>query len=356
LGAAGRQACGGDVEGLTIGLTVSLEGSQPMLSREHLIEKAAAWMPRGWAGAQMRIHTDASDFFAVGYGDILQLGSHAYLIRNSAREGRFGLEDEVKHWVKRAIALESGEMCIVKLLYYEKFTTQIGGITFECFRSARKEARILDLVHEHPNFMHGVTLPDEKGNPVRILEVISGRTLADHITDRTQDHETYFYETLPGIIDKFLECIEAVRFLHDHREKHGDIRRDHILVDSHSGRYRWIDFDYNYRHRENIYGYDLFGLGNILAFIIGKGDVRLGDLKQKTPELLERLTEADLNIVFRNRVVNLKKIYPYIPTSLNQILLHFSRGTHWFYEHTGQLINDLESVRAEMGWRGVKGA
>ena len=43
-------------------------------------------------------------------------------------------------------------------------------------------------------------------------------------------------------------------------EKHGDIRRDHIIIDRESGNYRWIDFDFNYRHRENIYGYDLFGI------------------------------------------------------------------------------------------------
>lgn len=319
-----------------------------MLTREGIIEKVTNWMPANWSAADLRIHTDASDYFKVGYGDVLLLADRAYLIRNSAREGRFGLDDEVKHWVKRAIALDSGEMCIIKLIFYERFTTQVGGITFECFRSPRKEARILELVRDHPCFMHGVTLADENDNPVRILELISGKTLADHITDSNQVHEAYFHEALPVVLDHYIQCVKAIQFLHDHNEKHGDIRRDHILVDNHSGHYRWIDFDYNYRHRENIYGYDLFGLGNILAFIVGKGDVLLGDLKRNAPEMLDRLTEADLNIVFRNRVVNLKKIYPYIPAALNNVLLHFSRGANWFYEHTGQLIDDLESAALEI--------
>ena len=136
-------------------------------------------------------------------------------------------------------------------------------------------------------------------------------------------------------------CIVAIRFLHQLGEKHGDIRRDHILIDRNSGRYRWIDFDFNYRHRENIYGYDLFGLGNVLVFIVGKGDVLLPNLKKQGHSALYDLRQDDLNIVFNNRVANLKKIYPYIPEDLNRVLMHFSKGANWFYENTEQFIDDL---------------
>ena len=118
-----------------------------------------------------------------------------------------------------------------------------------------------------------------------------------------------------------------------------------MLIDSDSGRYRWIDFDLNYRHRENIYGYDLFGLGNVLVFLVGKGDLLLRDLKNRDHPALSTLKEEDLNIVFGNRVVNLKKIYPYITESLNQVLMHFSQGANWFYENTAQLFEDLEQFR-----------
>jgi hypothetical protein len=57
------------------------------------------------------------------------------------------------------------------------------------------------------------------------------------------------------------------------------------------------------------------------------------------------LTGEDLNIVFGNRVVNLKKIYPFIPESLNRVLMHFSKGANWFYENAAQLIEDLEEFR-----------
>ena len=112
------------------------------------------------------------------------------------------------------------------------------------------------------------------------------------------DHQTYFYDHFPAILNKFIECIKAIHFLHEHGEKHGDIRRDHILIDRQSGRYRWIDFDFNYRHRENVYGYDLFGLGNVLIFLAGMGDVRLWELKAQGNPALDRLAEEDLNIVF----------------------------------------------------------
>jgi hypothetical protein len=139
----------------------------------------------------------------------------------------------------------------------------------------------------------------------------------------------------PEILDRFIGCIEAIRFLHLHGQKHGDIRRDHIIVEHDSGEYRWIDFDYNYHHRENMFGYDLFGLGNILLFIAGKGDVLTTDLRAGNHPALSLLSESDFNIVFRNRVANLKKIYPYIPDRLNTVLLHFSRGRTGFMNIRG---------------------
>ena len=71
------------------------------------------------------------------------------------------------------------------------------------------------------------------------------------------------------------------------------------------------------------------------------GDVLLLDLKNQNHPALGGLGEEDVNIVFNNRVANLKKIYPYIPESLNRVLMHFSKGAHWFYENTTQLLDDL---------------
>ena len=141
-----------------------------------------------------------------------------------------------------------------------------------------------------------------------------------------KDHEDFFYHSYPGLLDEFIGIIEAIRFLHENNEKHGDIRRDHIIKDVTTGRYRWIDFDFNYRHGESRFGYDLFGLGNVLLFITGRGDVTMHRLLQEQPEVLDRLTEDDVNIVFHNRVNNLKKVFPYIPEKLNRVLMHFSKA------------------------------
>jgi serine/threonine protein kinase len=189
--------------------------------------------------------------------------------------------------------------------------------------------------------MHGYSIEDEEGNLIRVLDYIFGKSLHAYIESLQMDHKSYFYNLFPGILNNFMECIEAIRFLHQLGEKHGDIRRDHILIDRNSGWYRWIDFDFNYRHRENIYGYDLFGLGNILVFLAGMGDVLLLELEKQNHPALGTLWKEDVNIVFKNRIANLKKVYPYIPESLNRVLMHFSKGANWFYENTEQLLDDL---------------
>ena len=302
---------------------------------------ASRWLPPSQGAHHFQIHTDTTNFFKVEYGDVVVLGGKPYLIRHNAKEGRFGVDDEVKFWVKRAIDLKNASLKIIKLVFYEKFTANIGDIEFECFRSPKKEARILDLVAGHSNFMQGFSIKDEEGNLVRVLNFIKGKSLHAYIESLQMDHQSYFYNLFPGILNNFMECIEAIRFLHQLGEKHGDIRRDHLLIDRNSGWYRWIDFDFNYRHRENIYGYDLFGLGNILVFLAGMGDVLLLELEKQNHPALGTLWKKDVNIVFKNRIANLKKIYPYIPESLNRVLMHFSKGANWFYENTDQLLDDL---------------
>jgi len=75
------------------------------------------------------------------------------------------------------------------------------------------------------------------------------------------------------------------------------------------------------------------------------GDVLLPDLKREAHPCLNTLSDADLNLVFKHRVVNLKKVYPYISEPLNRTLMHFSRGANWFYENTAQLLDDLGEVK-----------
>jgi hypothetical protein len=119
-------------------------------------------------------------------------------------------------------------------------------------------------------------------------------------------------------------------------------------MDRDTGRYRWIDFDFNYLHKENMFGYDLFGLGNILVYLTGRGDITIQDLKKERPQVFNSITDQDMNIIFHNRLVNLQKVFPYIPKALNLILLHFSSGANIFYDTAAQMIADLHEAKEDL--------
>jgi len=233
-------------------------------------------------------------------------------------------------------------------VFREQFNVRIGTLMFECVRSPHKEARILELVRGRDDFMQGRTVPDSAGNPLRILDYIHGRTIAQNTLLLGKDHEDFFYHYYPALLEEYIGIVKAIRFLHESGEKHGDVRRDHVIKDEATGRYRWIDFDFNYRHGENRFGYDLFGLGNILVYITGRGDVITYRLMQDNPDALERLSSDDMNIVFHNRVANLRKVYPYIPVALNRVLMHFSTGAKVFYDTTKELLDDLGEAKEKL--------
>jgi hypothetical protein len=319
-------------------------------SEKELLRMIRQWVPRERVPKRAQIK-DTSDFFRVDYDDVVVLNDVPYFIRNNEREGRFGIDDEQKFWVKRARNLLTGEVNILKWVFKERFNARIGDLVFECVRSPQKEARILELVRGRPDFMQGETVLDSAGNQLRILDYIRGKTLGQLTLDMGKDHEDFFSHYYPALLDEFIGVIEAIRFLHENNEKHGDIRRDHIIKDASTGQYRWIDFDFNYRHGESRFGYDLFGLGNVLLFITGRGDVTTHRLLHESPGLLDRLTSDDVNIVFHNRVNNLKKIYPYIPEKLNRVLMHFASSAPVYYEHTRELLEDLGEAREELNMR-----
>ncbi len=312
-----------------------------------LLRMIRRWVPRERVPKRVKIK-DTDDFFRVDYDDVVVLNEVPFFVRNNEREGRFGLEDEPKFWVKRAINLLTGEVKILKWVFKERFDARIGNLVFECVRSPQKEARILEIVQGRSDFMQGTTVADSAGHPLRILDYIHGKTLSQIASALGSGHEDFFYTHFPILLEEYVALVEAIRFLHEHGEKHGDIRRDHLIKDDTTGRYRWIDFDFNYRHGESRFAYDLFGLGNILLFLVGRGDVTTQGLLRESPDLLERLDEDDLNIVFHNRVANVRKIYPYIPERLNRVLMHFSLGAPVYYETTEELLEDLGEAREEL--------
>lgn len=289
---------------------------------------------------------DTSEFMSIGYGDVIQLRGRHFLVLSDECERRFGMEDP-KYWVKRCRELETGERKILKLVFHEIFPLKIGDFTIRCHRSPEKEARILDLVRNDWRFMQGHSIYDTQHNVVRILDVIRGKRLDNIVEDIDADHETYLHEHFPAILQKFIGACEAISFLHSRWEKHGDIRRDHLLVESESGRYRWIDFDYAFDFRENPWGLDIFGLGNILLFLTGKGEHTVRTLQDGPfTDAISTLVPDDFSLMWAHRLANLRKIFPYIPVQLNNVLLHFAAGTYVFYDTVDEMLEELRPCLA----------
>ena len=284
------------------------------------------------------IHTDTTEFMRIGHGDVIALGERHFLVLRDEAERRFGLEDP-KFWVKRCRDLETGERRLVKLVFNESFPMTIGSMVVTCTRSPRKESRILDLVRGDDRFMQGVTIADTAGNPVRILDVVPGKRLDEKIEALEMPHREYFFELFPEVLAHFIEACQAIAWLHARNEKHGDVRRDHLYVRYDSGTYTWIDFDYTFDFQDSPFGLDLFGLGNIIQFLVGMGQ---HTTQSVSPEVRAHITTEDCSIMFPNRIVNLRKLFPYVPEALNNVLLRFSMAANVFYDATPDFIRDLE--------------
>ncbi len=323
--------------GHTVQESRSKERRLPPSARE-LLSRLAPDFPTRHAG---EIFTDTTQFMRIGHGDVIALAGRHFLVLRDEAERRFGLEDP-KYWVKRCRCLETGGRNLLKLVFLESFPMTIGTMIVTCTRSPRKESRILDLVRGDDRFMQGVTIMDAADNPVRILEVVPGKRLDETIEALELPHRDYFHDLFPDILEKFIDACEAIGWLHARNEKHGDIRRDHLYVRHDTGRYCWIDFDYTFDFQESPFGLDLFGLGNIIQFLVGMGQ---HTLQSVSPEARAALGPADCSIMFANRIVNLKKLFPYIPDALNNVLMRFSLEANVFYDATQDLIRDLRLAR-----------
>ena len=124
-----------------------------------------------------RIVTDTTNFISIDYGDVILIDQKRYKVTGHEREGRFGMEDDPKFWVKKAVDLETGQKKIVKLSFFESFETSLGGIKITRFRNPDKEGNVLNLVKNHPYFMHGTVHRDSKGNNIRVLDIVDRKSV-----------------------------------------------------------------------------------------------------------------------------------------------------------------------------------
>jgi hypothetical protein len=302
----------------------------------------------GWEGYDRpKIVTDTTDWMRIQRGNILRIGGKDFVIEGNRYESRFGIGDQPKYWVFGAIDLISGEKKILKMVFLEEFQVHIGIFKIRCFRSPEKEAKVLEMVKHDKRFMQGYTAMDDHGNRVRIIDLIKGQSVFRHIHGIDKPHEQYFHEDLPRIMHKLVGCMEAIQFLHDRGTCHGDIRNDHIIMEAGTDQYRWIDFDLN----QHVSDFDVWSMGNILNYAVGKG-INSFQIVMKSDRFSDKakrsLTAGDASAFYEYRVMNLRKLYPYIPENLNNILMHFAIKPHGTYGTVRELVGDFrEMLEAE---------
>ena len=123
---------------------------------------------------RLSIVDDTTNYMAIDHDHVVELEGTLFLIRGNEHEGRFGIDDQPKFWVKRAIDLLTGRMHILKLVFHEEFHAQVGSLHVKCVRSPEKEGQVLELVRDDPRFMQGRTARDVRGNLVRVIDHIPG--------------------------------------------------------------------------------------------------------------------------------------------------------------------------------------
>ncbi len=304
---------------------------------------------------QPEVMEDTSDYVALGEGKVLRIAGNDYYIMGEAKEGRFGIGEQPKFWVKRAVDLGDGSPKIIKLVFLEEFTRNLGFVSVRCRRSPEKESKVLELVHGDQRFMQGVTARDPSENAVRIIDLIPGPSFFNNLANFEHlSHEQYYHQTLPGLLEKLVGSIEAIAFLHQQGLEHGDIRNDHIIIERTTGAFRWIDFDYEVNYTD----YDVWSMGNILTYAVGQGIItcRQAAAGGAPHQVGKADVRADDSLLFYGyRMANLRAVYPYIDPELNQLLLRFSTGAKEYFADFQEMAGLLQSA-IDSAWPGRRAA
>jgi tRNA A-37 threonylcarbamoyl transferase component Bud32 len=325
------------------------EAAGSAASRDDWIRARAQQLAAEPLPAHPVVWDDTTNFMSIERGHVIDLDGDLFLVRSNEHEGRFGIDDQPKFWVKHAIRLETGAVYILKLHCEEEFRVHVGPLEIQCRRSAEKEARVLELVRGDTRFMQGRLARDSRSNPVRVIDFIQGVDLLNYLTSLRVHHEEYAHTLLPDILAKLAGSLAGIQRLHDAGLCHGDIRNDHLLMERETGEYKWIDFDLN----EDSSKFDIWSAGNILHCAAAKGFVTFREAIEADPRLAGRLTDGDACVFFPNRVMSLRKVYPYLPDNLDKVLRRFSFGCVACYDTMSQLAEDLaECAESMMGTRG----
>jgi serine/threonine protein kinase len=314
-----------------------------MSQRDELIKKIKEKSDITVNPRRFKIVTDTTDWMQIKRGDVMRFGDMDFVVRGNMYEPRFGIADQPKYWVFGAVDLQTGQEKIIKTVFHEEFYAHIGILRIRCYRSPEKEADVLDFVHGDERFMQGYTVEDENGNIIRIIDFIKGKSFFKYIPSITKSHEQYYYEELPDILRKLYQSFLSIKYLHDNNLCHGDIRNDHIIIESGTGRYRWIDFDL----KQDVSDFDMWSFGNILNYTIAKGIITFDHViksKDFSNDVKNSLVSSDGSAFYNYRIINLKKIYPYISDTLNNLLMHFAIKPIAYFTSIDEFINYFEDV------------
>jgi hypothetical protein len=291
------------------------------------------------------VKSNAGDFTAIDHGHVLRIADRTFLVRGCAYEGRFGIEASPKFWVKWALDLDSGQTKLLKFPFQETFSLQLGVLRVPCVRDPEKEGRVLRLVHGDNRFMQGRTLCDDDGHPVHVLDILPGPNLYDEVRQDMRPHGEYFRLVFPGLLRRVRAALDAMAWLNRHGERHGDIRNDHLIVDPDTGRLGWIDFDLSVAAAD----IDVHCAGNVLLFVVAQGIVTFADARHALPpDAADPLVPADAALFFSNRVANLRKLYPYLPEGLNDLLMRYSVDAREPFATLDEVVAALDDVLRDL--------
>lgn len=56
-----------------------------------------------------RVYSDTTDFTSLDYGDVIHVDNRYFLITAYTKEGRFGVDDQIKPWVPKVEDLATGK-------------------------------------------------------------------------------------------------------------------------------------------------------------------------------------------------------------------------------------------------------
>ena len=312
----------------------------PTPSDADALRQRAARFARRRLPPRLDVVTDTSEFTEIERDHVVCLADREFLVDGTLTEGRFGIDDQPKFWVRSVTDLADGASRILKCVFLEEFVLRLGPIRIPCWRSPGKESDVLEYVRGDDRFMQGVSLEDEEGNLVRVLDRIVGPSLYRYLSGLSIDHRDFFHGVFPGLFVRLVAAFEGIEKLHGAGYCHGDIRTDHLLFDRQTGALRWIDFDLV----QSFSDYDMWSVGNVLAWCVGMGEHTFQSVRydESFPsEVRDSLCRDDGSVFFNHRVYNLRKLFPYIPPELNDILMRFSLGCGEGYDSMGELLADL---------------